>query len=600
LRLNVLALLVDVAPAATYLVVGLLLERVLFLDDGLLFTATEPFRMVAGSLLTDTAVAWLAIDILSVPLAVDRAAQRLVPLDNVDAAATRRFLRFIIGFGAGSWIVAESLFFVWLGDGVPRLILISAAAVVTAACLRRLSQLRPRLRRVGQLWGVVALVSLPVLFVTWVLGLVLQGEPPFTRVIGSLVILAALPAANGIVRMLLRAIQPRLARNEMPVRTIYAPSAAGDEAELQVVEMPIDSVDQAATAREVNQSVETLTKVMEDAASWGLALLALDLLAAAWSIDLAAILGNHGSRTLLGGILDAALTVLVGWYAWQLFEAGLALRLSREQAGAHSRAHTVQPLLRAVGKLVIGAVVLMGALSSLGINIAPLLASAGVVGIAVGFGAQTLVKDLFSGACYLIEDVFRIGDYIEAGSAKGNVERITFRTVALRHQNGPLQFVPYGSLGSVRNNSRDWVIDKFEIPLPITVDSERFRKMVKAIGQQMLEDAEALSHRTWRQDLPVQGADPAGPAIRDPFGGLSPDRSGSQRGRSPLRGQHADGESPRCASGSDGTAAGRWHEVGDVRPLLKLRRTHRLGASQPAVTPLDVVWRTFNAMLSLE
>jgi len=114
----------------------------------------------------------------------------------------------------------------------------------------------------------------------------------------------------------------------------------------------------------------------------------------------------------------------------------------------------------------------------------------GVVGIAVGFGAQTLVKDLFSGACFLIEDVFRIGDYIEAGSAKGTVEKITFRTVALRHQNGPLHFVPYGSLGSVRNDSRDWVIDKFEIPLPTNVASERVRKIVKKIGEEMMTDPE--------------------------------------------------------------------------------------------------------------
>jgi small-conductance mechanosensitive channel len=164
------------------------------------------------------------------------------------------------------------------------------------------------------------------------------------------------------------------------------------------------------------------------------------------------------------------------------------LRLSREEGGAESRARTVQPLLRSVGQLVIGAVALMGALSALGVNIAPLLASAGVVGIAIGFGAQTLVKDLFSGACYLIEDVFRIGDYIEAGTAKGTVEKITFRTVALRHQNGPLHYVPYGSLGSVRNNNRDWVIDKFEIPLPIDVSSERIRKMVKKIGEEMMAD----------------------------------------------------------------------------------------------------------------
>ena len=128
-------------------------------------------------------------------------------------------------------------------------------------------------------------------------------------------------------------------------------------------------------------------------------------------------------------------------------------------------------------------------LSVFGVEITPLLAGAGVVGIAVGFGAQTLVRDILSGVFYLIEDVFRIGDYIEGGSsAKGTVERITLRTVALRHQNGPLHFVPYGVLGAVRNNSRDWVIDKFELPLPVDVDSEFVRKTVKKIGQQMLED----------------------------------------------------------------------------------------------------------------
>ena len=193
---------------------------------------------------------------------------------------------------------------------------------------------------------------------------------------------------------------------------------------------------------------------------------------------------------MLGSVAEAALTLLIGWYAWRLFETGLAVRLSREEGGIHSRARTVQPLLRAVGRLVIGAIALMSALSSLGFNIAPLLASAGVVGIAVGFGAQTLVRDLFSGASYLIEDVFRIGEYIEGGNAKGTVERITFRTVALRHQNGPLHFVPYGALGSVRNNSRDWVVDKFEIPLPVAVDSEQIRRLVKRIGVEMLENPE--------------------------------------------------------------------------------------------------------------
>jgi moderate conductance mechanosensitive channel len=264
----------------------------------------------------------------------------------------------------------------------------------------------------------------------------------------------------------------------------------GDAEELGAVEQPLDDAAQAAVALEVDRALDAFVAVLHSAICTALGIVAALLLAKTWSLHLVDLLVVGEVRSWLGMVVDAAVTLLVGWYAWRFFETGLAVRLSREEGGPESRARTVQPLLRAVGKGVIGAIALMGALSALGLNIAPLLASAGVVGIAVGFGAQTLVKDLFSGACFLIEDVFRIGDYIEAGTAKGTVEKITFRTVALRHQNGPLHFVPYGMLGSVRNNSRDWVIDKFEIPLPIHVSSERIRKMVKRIGEEMMADPE--------------------------------------------------------------------------------------------------------------
>jgi len=130
-----------------------------------------------------------------------------------------------------------------------------------------------------------------------------------------------------------------------------------------------------------------------------------------------------------------------------------------------------------------------GNLWALGIEITPLLAGAGVLGLALGFGAQALVRDVIAGIFFLAEDAFRVGEYIESGTnTKGTVERITLRTVALRHHNGPLHFVPYGALGSVRNTSRDWVIDKFNIPLPIEVESEAIRKMLKKIGEDMKAD----------------------------------------------------------------------------------------------------------------
>ena len=103
------------------------------------------------------------------------------------------------------------------------------------------------------------------------------------------------------------------------------------------------------------------------------------------------------------------------------------------------------------------------ALSALGVEIGPLIAGAGVVGVAVGFGAQTLVKDVISGIFYLLDDAFRVGEYIQSGSYKGTVESFSLRSVKLRHHRGPVYTVPFGELGAVQNMSRDWVIDKFQI-----------------------------------------------------------------------------------------------------------------------------------------
>src|SRR4029077_19005542 len=161
-----------------------------------------------------------------------------------------------------------------------------------------------------------------------------------------------------------------------------------------------------------------------------------------------------------------------------------------DEPGPGARLLTLLPLLRVTMAVLLTAVLIMASLWALGIEITPLLAGAGVVGLALGFGAQALVRDVIAGIFFLAEDAFRIGEYIESGTTtKGTVERITLRTVALRHHNGPLHFVPYGALGTVRNTSRDWVIDKFTLPLPIDVESEKIRKMIKKIGEEMQEDA---------------------------------------------------------------------------------------------------------------
>jgi small-conductance mechanosensitive channel len=124
------------------------------------------------------------------------------------------------------------------------------------------------------------------------------------------------------------------------------------------------------------------------------------------------------------------------------------------------------------------------------VNIGPLLAGAGVVGLAVGFGSQALVRDIISGAFYLMDDAFRLGEYIDVGDAKGVVEKIGVRSMQLRHHRGSLNIVPYGGIRRLNNQSRDWVIEKLEFRLTYDTDIVKVRKILRRIGQELLQDPE--------------------------------------------------------------------------------------------------------------
>lgn len=225
--------------------------------------------------------------------------------------------------------------------------------------------------------------------------------------------------------------------------------------------------------------------------------LGLGACAVALDTPIAELAASEKPLVLFGlRVLGVAALVLLTNMLWIAIKTSVDHRLRQirpanghDDAGPGARLLTLLPLLRVTAGVVLAVMLIMAALWTLGIEITPLLAGAGVVGLALGFGAQALVRDVIAGIFFLAEDAFRIGEYIESGTAtKGTVERITLRTVALRHHNGPLHFVPYGSLGTVRNTSRDWVIEKFNLPLPIGVDSEKIRKMIKKVGEEMLTD----------------------------------------------------------------------------------------------------------------
>jgi small-conductance mechanosensitive channel len=159
-----------------------------------------------------------------------------------------------------------------------------------------------------------------------------------------------------------------------------------------------------------------------------------------------------------------------------------------EVGRGQSRLATLLPVFRNV---IICAIVLFAfifVLSYLGVNVGPLFAGAGLVGIAIGFGAQTLIRDIFSGAFFLIDDAFRKGEYVEIGQVKGVVEKISMRSFQLRHHLGALHTVPFGEIKQLTNYSRDWVMMKLPLRLTYDTDVEKVRKLIKKLGQQLLED----------------------------------------------------------------------------------------------------------------
>jgi small-conductance mechanosensitive channel len=228
-------------------------------------------------------------------------------------------------------------------------------------------------------------------------------------------------------------------------------------------------------------------------------------LAMAWVWSDALEMSEASSEVALRSAAAAVGTLFVAFVVWELVRLAIDRHLEVAPSGPSlpgddddaaapaSRLQTILPLLRAAFAVAIGVVALLIALSNLGVNTAPLIAGAGVFGLAVSFGSQSLVRDIISGLFYMWDDAFRVGEYIDTGRLKGTVETLGIRSVKLRHQNGPLHTIPYGQLGAVTNLSRDFATIKFNLRLEPGTDIELVRKTVKQIGLSMQEDNPELA-----------------------------------------------------------------------------------------------------------
>jgi small-conductance mechanosensitive channel len=229
-----------------------------------------------------------------------------------------------------------------------------------------------------------------------------------------------------------------------------------------------------------------------------------------WVVDVLGLFDRAVWDKLTRASRTAGITLFVAFVLWELFKYAAQSyvdRVSKESSGgrAASRIDTLMPMLRVTVAIVILIVAVLIALEDFGVNVTPLLAGVSVLGLAVSFGSQTLVKDIVSGIFYLTDDAFRVGEYIDCGKAKGIVEGFTLRSVRLRNQNGQVHTIPFGELGQIANFSRDWTSVKFGLRFARNTDLEKLRKAVKQIGSDIMEVPELKAELL--EPLKMQGID---------------------------------------------------------------------------------------------
>ena len=171
-------------------------------------------------------------------------------------------------------------------------------------------------------------------------------------------------------------------------------------------------------------------------------------------------------------------------------EATVELQAMIMSQRREQRAHAVGQLLQSGLVLLIWGTAILIILTELGVNIAPIMASAGVVGVALGFGAQTLIKDYLSGFFMIVEDQYGVGDRVDVGEVIGTVEEVALRVTRLRDPSGVVWYVRNGEILRVANQSQGWTMAAAVIPVSYKSDLAAVREVVLEVGNDMFNDPE--------------------------------------------------------------------------------------------------------------
>ncbi|MDR5899098.1 mechanosensitive ion channel family protein [Halomonas vilamensis] len=259
---------------------------------------------------------------------------------------------------------------------------------------------------------------------------------------------------------------------------------------------------------EYRKRLERFGFVLAHLCSWGVF---AELFMQVWGSSLFG-LGQQGVTGAAIGkaLLSLGATILLAWLVWIFADTAIqrALISSARSNGRRvnkARAQTITPMIRNVMFVTILIIAGIVGLANLGVNVTPLLAGAGVIGLALGFGAQTLVQDLITGIFILIEDSLAVDDFVEINNHMGTVEGLTLRTVRLRDLDGVVHIITFSRIESIHNMSRQFGIALMKVRIPFDMEIDAATTLMQETAQTLRQDP-MMRHHIW-SPLEMQGID---------------------------------------------------------------------------------------------
>jgi small-conductance mechanosensitive channel len=334
-------------------------------------------------------------------------------------------------------------------------------------------------RRIADVWHILVILYITAIYLVWALAVPGGFSYLIRGTALTLVILALARASSALLR-----------------RAVERGFAVGADLKQRL----------PGLEGRANRYLPVLSAVLRGA----LYLIAAVALLQAWGADSFGWLASDAGRRMVSGLLSILLVVALAVIAWEILASTIERYLGETDDEGNllprsARTRTLLPLLRNASMIMMIVIVTLIVLSELGLDIAPLLAGAGVVGLAIGFGAQTLVKDVITGLFILIEDTIHVGDVVQVDQRTGAVESISVRSIRIRDVEGAVHTVPFSAVSTVKNLTKGFSYYVLDIAVGQSADLDAVTALLRRIDEAIR--AEPAFQDDILEALDVQGVD---------------------------------------------------------------------------------------------